>query len=154
MSQRWPIASSSTFLAPARKLFPPCHFPGWRSAPSLRLSLRLLDKLISCWPFLLAPLMQRVPNDPELSEVLKSQIPTDTIRVQYWDWLCDQSSGVPLIYTRLTAQEHLLMCRNPSLAKSETTEVRQMIQLCAKVLDVWWLFLAHYLVKQKNSPMS
>lgn len=65
-------------------------FPGWRSSPFLSGGLRLLDKLISSRPLLAAPVMQRVLNDLVLSEVLKSQIPTETISLQNTGWHYDE----------------------------------------------------------------
>ena len=65
---------------------PTSSFPGWKPISFLRVGPRLLDKLISGWPLLAAPLMQRVLNDLVLSEELKSQIPTETISVQLALW--------------------------------------------------------------------
>lgn len=84
-------------------------FPGWRSTQFLSAALGLLVKLIFSWPLLPALLMQRVPNDLVLSEVLKSQIPTDYYSAIHGLALSGKGWEV-LIYRRLTQQnEHLLM---------------------------------------------
>lgn len=52
-------------------------FPGWGATQFLSTAMGLLDKLIFSWPFLPAPVMQRVLNDLVLSEGQKSGISAD-----------------------------------------------------------------------------
>lgn len=58
-------------------------FPAWKSTPFLSAAQIHWMNWFLERPLLPAPLMQRVLNDPVLSEVLKSQIPTETISLQY-----------------------------------------------------------------------
>lgn len=84
------MTESEPWTGNGEKPFPPRHFQVGNPLHFLSVGLSLLDKLISSRPLLPAPLMQRLLNDLVLSEVLKSQIPTEAISLQYTGWHYDE----------------------------------------------------------------